>query len=185
MHYEQRFAPTCINPLSVLKIIGIVTHPISAVWEEFCIFSCLLSGNNYLCNVNHLLFIFKQKIMKKFLTICALVSVALSFTGCVGFSTMTANNHNLTQTQVVLSENNFQVVGQAYGEATATYICGLCAVSKKALRNNAINEMTKNANLTGSQTLTNVTVSSSIHMITPFWMQLTYSATANVVEFTK
>ena len=123
--------------------------------------------------------------MKKFLTICAFVVVVLSFTGCIGFSSLTATNHNLTQTQVVLSENNFQIVGQAYGEATATYICGFCAVSKKALRNNAINEMTKNANLTGAQTLTNVTVSSSIHMITPLWMQVTYSATANIVQFTK
>ena len=123
--------------------------------------------------------------MKKLFTICALVAVALSFTGCMGFSSLTATNHNLTQTQVVLSESNFQIVGQAYGEATATYICGFCAVSKQALRNNAINEMTKNANLTGAQTLTNVTVSSSIHMITPLWMEVTYSATANIVEFTK
>ena len=123
--------------------------------------------------------------MKKLLTICAFVAVALSFTGCMGFSSLTATNHNLTQTQVVLSESNFQIVGQAYGEATATYICGFCAVSKQALRNNAINEMTKNANLTGAQTLTNVTVSSSIHMITPLWMEVTYSATANIVEFTK
>ena len=81
--------------------------------------------------------------MKKLLTICAFVAVALSFTGCVGFSSLTATNHNLTQTQVVLSDNNFEVVGQAHGDATATYICGFCAVSKKALRNNAINEMTK------------------------------------------
>lgn len=123
--------------------------------------------------------------MKKLFTICALVAVTLSFTGCMGFSSLTATNHNLTQTQVVLSENNFQVIGQAYGEATATYICGFCAVSKKALRNNAINEMTKNANLTGAQTLTNVTVSSSIHMITPLWMEITYSATANIIQFTK
>ena len=123
--------------------------------------------------------------MKKFFTICTFVAVAFSFTGCIGFSSLTATNHNLTQTQVVLSENNFQVVGQAYGEATATYICGFCAVSKKALRNNAIHEMTKNANLTGAQTLTNVTVSSSIHMITPLWMEVTYSATANIVQFIK
>ena len=121
--------------------------------------------------------------MKKLLTICAFVAVALSFTGCVGFSSLTATNHTLTQTQVVLSDNNFEVVGQAHGDATATYICGFCAVSKKALRNTAINEMTKNANLVGAQTLTNVTVSSSIHMITPLYMQITYSATANIVEF--
>lgn len=123
--------------------------------------------------------------MKKLFIICAFVAVALSFTGCLGVASMSATNHNLTQTQVVLSENNFKVIGQAYGEATATYICGLCAVSKKTLRNNAINEMTKNANLTGAQTLTNVTVSSSVHMIYPLFMEVTYSATANIIEFTK
>ena len=122
-------------------------------------------------------------IMKKLLSIVAFVAVALSFTGCIGLSTMSSANHNLTQTQVVLSDNNFEVVGQAQGDATATYICGFCAVSKKALRENAINEMTKNAKLTGSQTLTNVTVNSSVYMITPFWIQTTYTATANIVEF--
>lgn len=123
--------------------------------------------------------------MKKLFTICAFVAVALSFTGCVGLASTTVSNHNLTQTQVVLSEGNFKVVGQAYGEATATYICGIGGYSKKALYDNAINEMAKNANLTGSQTLTNTTVHYSINMITPFYVKSTCSATANIVEFTK
>lgn len=123
--------------------------------------------------------------MKKLFTICAFVAVALSFTGCVGLASTAASNHNLTQTQVVLSESNFKVVGQAYGEATATYICGIGGFSKKALYDNAINEMAKNANLTGSQTLTNTTVHYSVKMITPFFVKSTCSATANIVEFTK
>ena len=123
--------------------------------------------------------------MKKLFTICAFVAVALSFTGCVGLASTAASNHNLTQTQVVLSESNFKVVGQAYGEATATYICGIGGYSKKALYDNAINEMAKNANLTGSQTLTNTTVHYSVKMITPFFVKSTCSATANIVEYTK
>ena len=123
--------------------------------------------------------------MKKLFTICVFVAVALSFTGCVGLASTAASNHNLTQTQVVLSESNFKVVGQAYGEATATYICGIGGYSKKALYDNAINEMAKNANLTGSQTLTNTTVHYSVKMITPFFVKSTCSATANIVEFTK
>ena len=121
--------------------------------------------------------------MKKFLTMCAFVVAAISFTGCTGLASTTVTNHNLTQTQVVLSEGNFKVVGQAYGEVTATYFCGIGGYTKQALYNNAVNEMAKNANLTGSQTLTNVTVNSSIYMITPFWIQATYTATANIVEF--
>lgn len=88
--------------------------------------------------------------MKKFLTICAIAAAALSFTGCAGVASMTSSNHNLTQTHVVLSDDNFKVVGHAYGEASATYICGFGGLSKKALYSNAINEMAKNANLRGS-----------------------------------
>lgn len=121
--------------------------------------------------------------MKKLLIICVFVATAFSLTGCVGAAATISNNR--TQTQVVLSENNFQVVGQAYGEASATYICGIGGLSKKALYNNAINEMSKNANLTGAQTLTNTTVHFNVAMWTPFYIKTTCTATANIVEFTK
>lgn len=120
--------------------------------------------------------------MKKLLIICAFVA-AFSLTGCVGVATTTSNNR--TETQVVLSENNFKVVGQAYGEASATYICGIGGLSKKALYNNAINEMSKNANLTGAQTLINTTVHFNVAMWTPLYVKTTCTATANIVEFTE
>ena len=118
--------------------------------------------------------------MKKIFGILAIVAATLSLTGC-GVSMMTSENYN--QTKVVLSENNFKVVGQAYGEATATYICGIGGFSRKALLNNAINEMSKNARLKGAQTLTNITTNTSVKMVTPFYVQVTCTATANVVEF--
>ncbi|MBQ8424195.1 MAG: hypothetical protein IJY36_08075 [Coprobacter sp.] len=118
--------------------------------------------------------------MKKLLTICAVSLAALSFTGCGVTSTL---SNNLSETKVVLSEKNFKVVGQAYGEAKSTYVFGMGGLRKKALKNNAINEMSKNAKLTGAQTLTNVTVHTSMKMITPIYIQLTCTATANIVEF--
>lgn len=121
--------------------------------------------------------------MKKFLSICAFVAAALSLTGCAGLAETTS--HNLTQTQVVLSGDNFKVVGQAYGEASATYVCGIGGLGRKALYNNAINEMSKNANLTGAQTLVNTTVHYNIAMWTPFYIKTTCTATANIVEFTE
>ena len=120
--------------------------------------------------------------MKKLFLICAVAISALTFGSC-GVASTVANNW--TETKVLLAENNFKVVGQAYGEASATYICGIGGLSKKALKNNAINEMSKNANLTGAQTLTNVTTNASIKMVTPLFVQVTYTATANIVEFTK
>lgn len=117
--------------------------------------------------------------MKKML-LAAVGAACLTLTSC-GVA-QTASN-NITETKVVLSSNNFKVVGQASGECTATYILGFGGLRHKALKANAIDEMSKNAHLTGAQTLTNVTVHSSMKMITPFFVQVTYSATANIVEF--
>ena len=119
------------------------------------------------------------KTMKK-IGVLAMIVAVLSLTGC-GVATTVSNN--VTETKIVLSENNFKVVGQAYGEAQATYVFGIGGLSKKALRNNAINEMSKNANLTGAQTLANITTNASVKMITPVYVQITYTATANIVEF--
>ncbi len=118
--------------------------------------------------------------MKKIFATLAIVVATMGLTGC-GTSLTVSNN--LTQTQVVLSEKNFKVVGQAYGESSATYICGIGGLSQKALRANAIDQMSRNANLKGAQTLTNVTTHISVKMITPFYVKMTCSATANVVEF--
>ena len=112
--------------------------------------------------------------------IAALLIAAMCLTGCGAALTV---SNNITETQIVLSENNFKVVGQAYGESSATYICGIGGIGRKALRNNAINEMSKNAKLTGAQTLTNITTSHSVKMVTPLYIKVTYSATANIIEF--
>lgn len=118
--------------------------------------------------------------MKKNIILCAVAIAALSLTSC-GVTATTSNN--VTETKVVLSEKNFKVVGQATGEAKATYVFGMGGIRKKALRNNAVNEMSKNANLSGAQTLTNITTHESWKVITPFFFQRTCMATANIVEF--
>lgn len=119
--------------------------------------------------------------MKKFfLAICAVLFAVLSFTSCGITSTL---SNNITETKVVLSEKNFKVVGQASGQAKANYVMGIGGLRRKALRENAIDEMSKNAKLSGAQTLTNVTIHSSMKLIGPFFIQVTYSATANIVEF--
>lgn len=118
--------------------------------------------------------------MKKFFCACAVVATTLTLTSC-GVTQTTSNN--ITETKVVLSENNFKVVGQAYGQSQATYILGFGGLRKAALRANAIDEMSRSANLTGAQTLTNVTTHMSVKMITPLFVQITCDATANIIEF--
>lgn len=120
--------------------------------------------------------------MKKIFKFAAISFAALSLGSC-GIVTPVSNN--LTDTRVVLDRSNFKVIGQAEGESSATYILGIGGLSKKALKNNAINEMSKNANLKGSQTLTNITTQSSIKTFLGVYTKITYTATANVVEFTK
>ena len=119
-------------------------------------------------------------IMKKNIILCAVAIAALSLTSC-GVAMPTSNN--LTETKVVLSERNFKVVGQATGQAKATYVLFMGGIRKKALRDNAINEMSKNANLSGAQTLTNITTQESVMMLTPLFIQRRCTATANIVEF--
>ena len=67
-------------------------------------------------------------------------------------------------------------------EVSVTYICGIGGLSKQALQNNVIAELTKEAGLTGSQALINVTVHNSGKMFLVY-NKLTYHAEATVIEF--
>ncbi len=118
--------------------------------------------------------------MKKFFLLCAVAVAALSLTSCGVTSTA---SQNITETKVVLGSKNFKVVGQAYGEAKATYVLGIGGLRRSALINNAIDEMSKNAKLTGSQTLINTTTHTATKLITPLYIQRTCTATATIIEF--
>ena len=120
--------------------------------------------------------------MKKTIFACMAIVATLALSSC-GVATTTSNN--LTETKIVLQNKNFKVIGQAYGESKATYIFGIGGLHKKALQANAIDEMSRNANLKGAQTLTNITTHMSIKMITPIYVEVTCNATANIIEFTE
>lgn len=120
--------------------------------------------------------------MKKSILTSVALAATLMLSSC-GVSMTTSNN--LTETKVVLSQKNFKVLGQAYGESRAKYIFGIGGMRKSTLRANAIDEMSRNAQLTGAQTLTNVTTHLSVKMVTPIYVEVTCSATGNIVEFTE
>ena len=125
-----------------------------------------------------------ENIMKKLLSRIAMaVAAVLLLAGC-GVSQTLTTNANLNQTNVVLSQKNFHVVKNVEAEATATYVFGIGGMSKKALYSNAVAELTKNANLTGSQALVNVTVKNSAKSVL-FYTQMTYRAEGTVIEFDK
>ncbi|MBQ5738381.1 MAG: hypothetical protein IIV55_04970 [Alistipes sp.] len=122
--------------------------------------------------------------MKKLFYLAALLISVFTLSSC-GVSSNLTTNVNAIQTNVVLSEANFHVVKQVEGTVTASYFCGLGGVSKKTLRDTAIEELTKNAELTGSQALVNVTVKQSYVNVFVIWQRITTVATATVVEFEK
>lgn len=117
----------------------------------------------------------------KFLLI-ALVSLFL-LSSC-GLTTNLTHNVNENQTSVVLSQANFHVVKTVSTKVSSTYFFGIGGLSKKALKNNAVAELTSKAKLTGSQALINVTVKSSVKTVL-IWNQITYYAEATVIEFDK
>jgi len=117
----------------------------------------------------------------KSLFLVSTLVVGLSSCGISGVHSTISNN--ISETKVVLSQNNFSVVGEAFGSSKSFYICGIGGLSHKGLRNNAIANMSKNANLTGAQTLTNITIHNTIRSWTPFVVEVTCTATANIIEF--
>lgn len=83
---------------------------------------------------------------------------------------------------MVLSQKNFHVVKTVEAEVSATYILGIGRLSKKALQANTVAELAKEADLTGSQALVNVTVHNSAKFLF-VWNKLTYHAEGTVIEF--
>ena len=123
--------------------------------------------------------------MKKILLIGAVIASMLSFSSC-GVTSNLTSNQNQNQTSVVLSQNNYKVIGKTSAEVTGKYVLGFGNIRKKALKDNGIDEMMKKANLEGgSKAITNITVKSSVKMITPLYMEVSMTATGNIIEFTK
>jgi uncharacterized secreted protein with C-terminal beta-propeller domain len=120
--------------------------------------------------------------MKKYLSLIVMAVAAVIFLSSCGASQYLTNNTNLQQTNVVLSQKNFHVVKNVESEVSSTYVFGIGGCSKEALKSNAVANLTKKANLTGSQALINVTVKSSGKFIL-FWNKLTFHASGTVIEF--
>jgi hypothetical protein len=120
--------------------------------------------------------------MKKILSRIAMAVAAVLLLASCGLSQSLTTNANLNQTNVVLSQKNFHVVKHVQAETSATYVFGIGGLSKKSLYNNAVAELTKKANLTGSQALVNVTVKNSAKLFLVYG-KVTYIAEGTVIEF--
>ena len=120
--------------------------------------------------------------MKKLLSKVIMAVAAIICLSSCGINSHNTTNHNLNQTNVVLAQNNFHVVKNVEAKVSATYVFGIGGLSKKALKENAVAELTKKAGLTGSQALVNVTLHTSGKLILCVG-KVTYYAEGTVIEF--
>lgn len=121
--------------------------------------------------------------MKK-LFIIGLIASCAALSSC-SITNNATSNLNQVQTSVVLSQNNYKVIGTVSGESKQCYIFGIGGLSKKSLKESAMSNMFKNADLRdGSRAIINVNVVYK-NQYYPFWWKAKAIATGTVIEFTK
>ncbi len=120
--------------------------------------------------------------MKRLLIVASFCLAVLSVSGC-GVSNGLTFNQNQLQTNVVLSQNNFIVVKNVSGEASATYILGIGGYKAAETKASAMNQMIQNANLSGSQAIVNASVSMHEKTVLGIYTKVIAYATGTVIEF--
>ena len=78
--------------------------------------------------------------MKYFKLFAIAVLAAFSLSSC-GSTRHMLSNYNVAQTQLVLSGDNFRVIGNVEGRAHATYVFGIGGLSKAAVEENGLADM--------------------------------------------
>jgi uncharacterized protein YbjQ (UPF0145 family) len=122
-------------------------------------------------------------IMKKFLLVCV-AAMGLLVSSC-GVHQEATSNYNQLQTQVVLDQANYDVVGTATGECTQVYVLGIGGLSKKSMSESAMSEMYKNANIKGSQAIINANVQYKASTVLGIYSKVTAIANGTIIEFKK
>ena len=101
-------------------------------------------------------------------------TMGLLMSSC-GIHQEATSNYNQLQTQVVLDQANYNVIGTATGEC----------LSKKSLSESAMSEMFKNANLSGSKAIINANVQYKASSVLGIYSKVTAIANGTIIEFKK
>ncbi len=119
--------------------------------------------------------------MKKYLVLL-IACMGVLFTSC-GISREATSNSNVAQTNVVLSQKNYKVIGTVSGESSQNYWFGIGGLSKKSMGQAAMSDMYKNAELEGkARAVINVNVTYKNKIIF-FYSKSKAIATGTVIEF--
>ena len=100
----------------------------------------------------------------------AIAAVLMSGLTSCGVTNHRISNYNVAQTQLVLSKDNFRVMGDVE--------------SKRAVRENAIADMYRNASLTGAQAVNNITTTVKVRSYL-FVVEYEFIASGQIIEFTE
>lgn len=124
--------------------------------------------------------------MKRMLSVVIVAVIAMLFVGCsTGKYLDNSQNVNLSQTQVVLSQANFRVVKHV--STLYVYKSSMKKFNANQLRESAYAALVREAELTGAQTLVNVTMEmverEGGYFFKTFQQSVLVSGT--VIEFTK
>ena len=120
--------------------------------------------------------------MKKSIKLLFVAGLLLTLSGCSAHLNTLAMVQN--SPEVILREDNFRVVGMAEATTSVNRILGIGGISRSAVRENAVAELFKNANLKGSQTIINITERVSLTGVPPFFTRQTITTVGTIVEFT-
>lgn len=126
-----------------------------------------------------------ENIMKKLFGLFIVACFALMLSSCVATGTNFGTSSYAQSVAAPFDQNNFVVVKRVEGEQTCNKFLGIGGLSDSYLKESAISNMYKNANLTSSQMIVDIHVVKSRAFILGFlYTTSIQKATGTVIEFT-
>ena len=123
--------------------------------------------------------------MKKVLFIGILAISGISLSSC-GVNYSWIMNHNINNTQVNLSSDNFKVMDRVVGSATVPYVLIFGDMNRTQLYAQAYGDMINKANLKGgSRAVINTIYEEHMGGVFPFYYKRTVTISSTVIEFSK
>lgn len=126
-----------------------------------------------------------ENVMKKLFGLFVIASFILTLSSCVAMGLKTGSSNYSQSVAAPFDQNNFVVVKRVEGEQSCDRLFGIGGLSDSYLKESALSNMYKNANLTGSQMIVDIHVVKSISFVLgPVYIRSTQKATGTVIEFT-